>query len=94
MSIPISSALSIVATAISPQNTNQAVQNLQPQPQETEQATNTSGYTVQLSEAQQVYQLYNQGQQVPQIATALNLSVTAVNNYLGITTPSNNSSIG
>jgi DNA-binding NarL/FixJ family response regulator len=40
--------------------------------------------TVTLTEAQQVYQLYNQGQQVPQIATNLRLSVSAVDNYLGI----------
>jgi DNA-binding NarL/FixJ family response regulator len=40
---------------------------------------------VQLSEAQQVYQLYNQGQQIPQIAAALNLPVNTVNDYLGVT---------
>jgi DNA-binding NarL/FixJ family response regulator len=39
---------------------------------------------VRLSESQQVYQLYNQGQRVTQIATSLNLPVSAVNNYLGI----------
>jgi len=37
-----------------------------------------------LSESQQVYQLYNQGQQIPQIAATLNLPVSAVNSYLGI----------
>jgi len=41
--------------------------------------------TVQLTEAEQVYQLYNQGQQVPQIAEALSLSVAEVNIYLNIT---------
>jgi DNA-binding NarL/FixJ family response regulator len=40
---------------------------------------------VRLSESQQVYQLYNQGQQVSQIATSLSLPVEIVNNYLGIT---------
>jgi DNA-binding NarL/FixJ family response regulator len=40
--------------------------------------------TVQLTVAQQVYQLYNQGQQVPQIAVSLNLSVAAVNSYLNL----------
>lgn len=40
--------------------------------------------TVQLTEAQQVYQLYNQGQQVSQIADTLNLPVEAVNNYLNL----------
>jgi DNA-binding NarL/FixJ family response regulator len=44
-----------------------------------------SGDTVRLSEAQQVYQLYNQGQQIPQIAAALNLPVSSVNLYLGVT---------
>jgi DNA-binding NarL/FixJ family response regulator len=78
MSISISSALSLVADA-SP-NASQTTQN--PQPQESARST---GYTVQLSEAQQVYQLYNQGQQVSQIAATLNLSVAAVNTYLGIT---------
>jgi DNA-binding NarL/FixJ family response regulator len=84
MSISISSALSTAAAtaANSTQNETQGTQGRQPQPQQT---TNNAGYTVQLSEAQQVYQLYNQGQQVPQIAAALNLSVPAVNNYLGIT---------
>jgi DNA-binding NarL/FixJ family response regulator len=31
-----------------------------------------------------VYQLYNQGQQVSQIAASLSLPVETVNNYLGI----------
>jgi DNA-binding NarL/FixJ family response regulator len=43
---------------------------------------------VRLSESQQVYQLYNQGQQVSQIATSLSLPVETVNNYLGITASS------
>jgi hypothetical protein len=41
--------------------------------------------TVQLTEAQQVYALYNQGQQASQIATALGLPVAVVNNYLNLT---------
>jgi DNA-binding NarL/FixJ family response regulator len=40
--------------------------------------------TVQLTEAERVYQLYNQGQQVPQIANTLSLTETAVNSYLNI----------
>ena len=79
MSISISSALSTVAANTSP-NTTETTQNPGPQ-----QPVSSAGYTVQLSEAQQVYQLYNQGQQVTQIAATLNLSVAAVNNYLGIT---------
>lgn len=40
--------------------------------------------TVQLTEAQQVYQLYNQGQRVSQIATSLNLTQKAVDSYLNL----------
>lgn len=39
---------------------------------------------VELAESQQVYQLYNQGQRISDIATTLRLSVEAVNSYLGI----------
>lgn len=42
--------------------------------------------TVKLTLAQQVYDLYIQGQSVPQIATSLNLTVELVNNYLGLAT--------
>jgi hypothetical protein len=42
---------------------------------------------VRLSQSQQVYQLYNQGQQVSQIATTLSLPVELGNNYLGISAP-------
>jgi DNA-binding NarL/FixJ family response regulator len=79
MSISISSALSTLATNTSPN----AIQTTQSP--ESQQPASNAGYTIQLSEAQQVYQLYNQGQQVEQIAATLNLSVAAVNNYLGIT---------
>jgi DNA-binding NarL/FixJ family response regulator len=43
------------------------------------------GDTVQLTEAQQVGQLYNQGQRVSQIASSLNLTEAAVNSYLNLT---------
>ena len=46
-------------------------------------ATTTSD-TVQLTEAQQVYQLYNQGQRVSQIASSLNLTEAEVNSYLDL----------
>jgi hypothetical protein len=49
-------------------------------------AANTLADTVQLTEAQQVYQLYNQGQRVSQIATSLSLTQAAVNGYLGLNT--------
>jgi DNA-binding NarL/FixJ family response regulator len=77
MSISLASALSTLAnTSPKPAQTTQDYQ--------TQPAASSTGYTVQLSEAQQVYQLYNQGQQVSQIAATLNLSVAAVNTYLGI----------
>jgi len=47
-------------------------------------ATKAPSDTVELSQAQQVYQLFNQGQRVSQIASSLSLSVEAVNNYLNI----------
>ncbi len=53
-------------------------------PQRTQPATNHSD-TVTLSQSQQVTQLYQQGQQVPQIASTLSLPVELVNSYLGIT---------
>jgi DNA-binding NarL/FixJ family response regulator len=79
MGLTISSAVSTVAAAAanSPA-TSPAARTPQP-------TTKNSGDTVRLSESQQVYQLYNQGQQVSQIATALRLPVELVNNYLGIT---------
>jgi DNA-binding CsgD family transcriptional regulator len=80
MSISISSALSTVAVTAANSSSNAAPvqRNSQPQP-----TSNQAGYTVQLSEAQQVYQLYNQRQQISQIAQTLNLSVDVVNTYLG-----------
>lgn len=86
MSLAISSALFTApaaaanspSTSAAPQAVQQAVQ--QPQPTES-----TPAFTVTLTEAQQVYNLYNQGQTVPQIATSLSLSENLVNNYLGIT---------
>lgn len=41
--------------------------------------------TVQLTEAERIYQLYNQGQPISHIAQALNLTVDQVNSYLNIT---------
>lgn len=40
---------------------------------------------VNLSANQQIHQLHQQGQRVDQIAFSLNLTVEAVNSYLGIT---------
>ncbi|MGA9978701.1 MAG: hypothetical protein WBQ08_08710 [Candidatus Sulfotelmatobacter sp.] len=47
-------------------------------------AANVATDTVQLTEAQQVYQLFNQGQSVSQISSSLGLSVESVNSYLNI----------
>ncbi len=44
--------------------------------------------SVRLSEAQQAYQLYNQGLPITQIASSLSLSVAAVDNYLNISSSS------
>jgi DNA-binding NarL/FixJ family response regulator len=44
--------------------------------------------TVELTLSQRVYQLHTQGQRVPQIASALNLTEAAVNRYLNISTKS------
>jgi DNA-binding NarL/FixJ family response regulator len=78
MSISISSSLSTASLAAANSSSTSAAART-PQP-----TTNQSAYSVTLTEAQQVYQLYNQGQQVSQIATSLSLPVSAVNNYLGI----------
>jgi DNA-binding NarL/FixJ family response regulator len=83
MSIPVTSAIPTLSFATGNTASNaQAAQN-QRQPQQTNARP---ADTVRLTEVQQVYQLYNQGQKISQIASALNLSVESVNNCLGITT--------
>ena len=47
-------------------------------------AATTTSDVVQLTLAQQVYQLYNQGQRVSQIASSLNLTEAEVNSYLAL----------
>lgn len=59
-----------------------------PTAQQVQPPANAKTDTVRLTEAQQVYQLYNQGQQVRQIAGSLNLTVAAVNNYLNLSSSS------
>jgi DNA-binding NarL/FixJ family response regulator len=78
MSVSISSSLSTASLAAANSSSTSAAAQSQ------QQNTDQSAYTVRLTEAQQVYQLYNNGQQVSQIATRLSLPVSAVNNYLGI----------
>jgi DNA-binding NarL/FixJ family response regulator len=82
MSLTISSALSTALLAAANSPSNAAAQPVQ---QQVQQPANNSSDSITLTEAQQVYNLYNQGQSVPQIATSLSLSVSMVNNYLGIT---------
>jgi DNA-binding NarL/FixJ family response regulator len=78
-SISISNALTNAPLTSASAATNSAAQTAQPA-----RATVQPAVTVRLSQSQQVYQLYNQGQGVSQIAANLSLSVTAVNSYLGI----------
>jgi DNA-binding NarL/FixJ family response regulator len=79
MSISVSSALATASVAANSSSTSTAQRVQQP----TNQQTANSADTVKLTEAQQVDQLYNQGQAVTQIASNLSLTVSAVNSYLG-----------
>lgn len=63
-------------------------QRNEPAPQTVQQAANQPTDTVTLTAAQQVYQLYNQGHTISQIAFSLRLSVAAVNSYLGLSNTS------
>lgn len=83
MSIAISSALSTAELSAANSPSTAAVQQ-QARQQQVQQPTNSTD-TVTLTEAQQVYNLYNQGQTVPQISSSLSLPLSTVNNYLGIT---------
>jgi DNA-binding NarL/FixJ family response regulator len=78
MSISISSSFSTTSFAAANASSNSAAA------QRTQQTTNDSADTVKLTESQQVHQLYDQGQTVPQIASSLSLTVDTVNSYLGI----------
>jgi DNA-binding NarL/FixJ family response regulator len=71
-------------TSLSPVNAAEnGSADVKAKPQQ-QQSTTKASDTVHLTEAQQVYQLYNQGMQVKQIASSLSLSVAAVNSYLNI----------
>jgi len=76
MSVSISPSIASLSAANPSPNTAPA--------QKVQQPANNGGDTVKLSESQQVYQLYNQGRTVSQIALSLSLAVSAVNNYLNI----------
>lgn len=77
MSISIASSPSVPVFAAADSSSTSA-------PRNTKSSASTAADTVQLSEAQQIYQLYNEGQKVSQIATSLSLPVEIVNTYLGI----------
>jgi len=71
---------SLFLAAVSPANTAATPASAaSPQP-----VASAGGDTVQLTEAQQIYQLYNQGQRVSQIASTLSLTEAAVNSYLNL----------
>jgi DNA-binding NarL/FixJ family response regulator len=78
MSTPISS-LNVNPPTAAANVASNAAPAARPQP-----ATKAATDTVELTEAQRVYQLYNQGQKVAQIATSLSLSEAAVNGYLNL----------
>lgn len=80
MSTSISSVLLNAPSAAADPSANQTPA-AKPQP-----AANVAADTVQLTEAQRVYQLYNQGQKVSQIASSLSLTQAAVNGYLNLST--------
>ncbi len=81
----MSLSISSVATTAAVTAANSGVAAAAPVPQKVQQSTRTAtADAVTLTAAQQVYQLYNQGNSVTQIATSLSLSVSLVNNYLGI----------
>ena len=79
MSISVSSVLATASVAANSPSTSAAERIQQP----INQQTASSADSVRLTEAQQVYQLYNQGQAVSQIASNLSLTENAVNGYLG-----------
>ncbi|HTV65437.1 MAG TPA: hypothetical protein VMD98_07525 [Bryocella sp.] len=74
-----SAANASLNAAAAPQN--QPVQN---QPVQSQPSPSAAEDSVELTEAQQVYQLYNQGFPVSAIASSLSLTVDAVNSYLNI----------
>jgi DNA-binding NarL/FixJ family response regulator len=84
MSISISSAVPAVTGNAADPTTHAVDATTHVAVQRAQAAPPNSGDVVRLSESQQVYQLYNQGQRVSQIATSLRISVEAVNSYLGI----------
>jgi len=78
MTISISNSLAATSLAAANSSSNAAPAA------RTQQTTSAPADTVKLSESQQIHQLYNQGQKVSQIAFSLNITVEAVNSYLGI----------
>jgi DNA-binding NarL/FixJ family response regulator len=81
MSISIGSSFSPTSLQAPNSYSNSVAQQIQ-------QPDDNSADTVKLSVSQQVTQLYQAGQQVPQIASSLSLSVDTVNSYLNISSTS------
>jgi DNA-binding NarL/FixJ family response regulator len=78
-----------IASLFSPASQAAANSSAPPAAAQTAQPTSSgSADTVELTQAQQVYQLYNQGQRVSQIASSLSLTEAAVNSYLNISNTS------
>jgi len=53
-------------------------------PQPPQQLAQRATDTVQLTTAQRVFELHNEGQRVTQIASSLNLPIAEVNSYLNL----------
>jgi DNA-binding NarL/FixJ family response regulator len=76
MGLPISSSFSSLGATASVEAANAATPA---------QGTAPAATPQQLTESQQIVQLYNQGQPVSLIASTLSLPVETVNSYLGLT---------
>ena len=77
-------SVALSTVSIDAKSVSNAPPPAQPQPKPAQQSAYASEDTIRLTAAQQVYQLYNQGQRVSQIASALSLSVDVVNGYLNL----------
>lgn len=82
MSISISSSLATPTLATTNASSNAAAAR------PAQAVSNAPTDTVQLTQAQQVFQLHTQGRSISQIALSLRLTVEAVNQDLGITNSS------
>jgi DNA-binding NarL/FixJ family response regulator len=79
MSLAISGSFASLFSTTAAVSASGAAAVQKPQP-----VTTNNAYTVRLTEAEQVDQLYSQGHTVPQIAFNLDLTAQAVDKYLNI----------